>query len=205
VGASLGRCSIPGRTIADDAEDALRPDELEIGMGIHNEPGYKRVSPIPSHTTLISELLSLILDTSDKDRGFLPRKPDDSVVLLVNNLGGVSNLELNVLVGETVRQLGENHGIVPARVFAGAFMTSLNAPGFSITLLALPSDAETTPEMVLGLLDAYTSAVGWSGSLNSSAWTSTPPPPTSLSVASATNDNLPVITSKFNLPSYSTY
>ncbi|KAF8253687.1 dihydroxyacetone kinase [Wilcoxina mikolae CBS 423.85] len=194
VGASLGRCSIPGRTTADDAEDALRPDELEIGMGIHNEPGYKRVSPIPSHPALISELLSLILDTSDNDRGFLPRKSGDKVVLLVNNLGGVSNLELNVLVNETVHQLGENHGIVPARVFAGAFMTSLNAPGFSITLLALPSDAETKPETVLELLDAYTSAVGWGGSLNSSAWTSTPPSPAaSLSAASLSTESLPVI------------
>ena len=169
VGASLGHCHVPGRE--PDASDAgLRPDELEIGMGIHNEPGYRRLSPVPPHPQIVSELLALMLDPSDADRGFLAaRRPADPAVLLVNNLGGLSNLELGALVAEAVRQLTDTYAIVPVRVYAGAFMTSLNAPGFSLTLLALPPPPDTAA--FLALLDAPTTAPGWSPSLPPTAWT----------------------------------
>ena len=175
VGASLGHCHVPGRE--PDAGDAgLRPDELEIGMGIHNEPGCRRLSPVPPHPQLIAELLALVLDPSDADRGFLAaRRPADPVVLLANNLGGLSNLELGVLVAEAVRQLADTYAIVPVRVYAGAFMTSLNAPGFSLTLLALPPPPDTAA--ILALIDAPTTAPGWSPSLPPTAWTAPPPPP----------------------------
>jgi dihydroxyacetone kinase len=174
VGASLGRCSVPGRH--EDVEEALGADELEIGMGIHNEPGCKRVSPIPSHSELVTELLGYLLKPAgqDPDRGFLTRKPTDKLVLLVNNLGGLSNFELNILVGETIQQLNISYNITPVRVFAGPFMTALNAPGFSITLLGLPEEGDITPTTVLDLLDAFTSATGWSNSIKTSTWTSPP-------------------------------
>ena len=191
VGASLGHCHVPGRE--PDAEDAgLRPDELEIGMGIHNEPGYRRLSPVPPHPQIVAELLALMLDPSDADRGFLAaRRPADPAVLLANNLGGLSNLELGALVAETVRQLADTYAIVPVRVYAGAFMTSLNAPGFSLTLLALPPPPDTAA--VLALLDAPTTAPGWSPSLPPTAWTA-PEPPTPPCPAPSTTPSTPSAT-----------
>ncbi|KAI5817323.1 dihydroxyacetone kinase [Pyronema omphalodes] len=193
VGASLGRCHVPGHE--ESTEDALKPDELEIGMGIHNEPGCRRVSPIPSHEQLISDLLKMLLDTSDTDRGFIQRKPGEKVVLLVNNLGGISNLEINILTAETVHQLSSTWKITPCRVFAGSFMTSLNAPGFSITLLTLPEDAAISPDKILQHLDAPTTAVGWTNSLPASHWgNQRPVPPRTLSAATrSAAENLAVV------------
>jgi dihydroxyacetone kinase len=195
IGASLGRCSLPGRQ--DAGEEQLGADEVEIGMGIHNEPGSKRVSPIPSHNELIADLLGYLLKTADQDpdRGFLTRKSTDKMVLLVNNLGGLSNLELNVLVGETIQQLNINYNITPVRVFVGPFMTALNAPGFSITLLNLPEEGEITPTTVLDLLDAFTSATGWGNSIKTSTWNSPPTIKTPASPSKKKKDKeLPTIT-----------
>ena len=101
IGANLDHCTVPGRVENSD----VRINEIEIGMGIHNEPGYKRISPVPPYPELISELLSQLLSTSDEDRSFITRQAGDKVVLLVNNLGGISNLEINVLTNETIQQL----------------------------------------------------------------------------------------------------
>ena len=65
----------------------------EIGMGIHNEPGARRLSPIPPLHELIPQLIENLTSTSDPDRSFVPFKGrGDRVVLLVNNLGGTSEL-----------------------------------------------------------------------------------------------------------------
>ena len=92
-------------------------------MGIHNEPGHSRVSPIPPLRDLVSQLLDFIIRTDDAERSFLPFKHDgnDRVVLMVNNLGGVSELELAGIVGEAVEVLGERN-INILRVLAGTFM-----------------------------------------------------------------------------------
>ena len=91
-------------------------------MGIHNEPGHTRLSPIPPLNKLVDHLLELIMSTSDQERSFLPFKNDgsDEVVLLVNNLGGLSELELGNIAGETVKLL-ENKAKV-LRVLVGSFM-----------------------------------------------------------------------------------
>ena len=101
IGFSLDHCSVPGRT----SEEFLSSNEMEIGMGIHNEPGVKRLSSIPTSTTLATQLLSLLLDKSDPDRAFVPFNPSDETVLMVNNLGSVSNLELSAFAGIAVDQL----------------------------------------------------------------------------------------------------
>lgn len=91
-------------------------------MGIHNEAGYIRLSPIPTLHDLIAHMLDLITSTTDKERSFLPFRNDgkDDVVLLVNNLGGLSELELGVIVGKTVSSLRGKVNI--RRVFSGSFM-----------------------------------------------------------------------------------
>jgi dihydroxyacetone kinase len=75
-------------------------------MGLHNEPGVQILDPTPSPEETIKSMLDLIFDTSP-DRNFTGFKPEDRVVLFVNNLGGMSILEMGGIVSETVNQLGE--------------------------------------------------------------------------------------------------
>ncbi|KAI0047127.1 dihydroxyacetone kinase 1 [Auriscalpium vulgare] len=170
VGVGLEHCHVPGTA---SGEGHLKNTEIEIGMGIHNEPGAQRVSPVPSLHELVAQLLDLLLSTTDSERSFLPvNGQDDEVVLLVNNLGGLSELELGGIVREVEKSLG-GRSIRVQRVLAGTFMTSLNMPGFSLTLLLLPknSSKEYSADVILRLLDASTSAPGWK-------WHSASPPST---------------------------
>lgn len=162
IGFSLNHCSVPGRT----SEEFLSSNEMEIGMGIHNEPGVLRISSIPTSTELASKLLKLLLDKSDPDRAFVPFNPGDKTVLLVNNLGGISNLELSAFAGLVIDQLESKYKMSPSRVYVGTFMTALNGPGVSLTLLNL-SNLRNEGTVLLAL-DAKTTALGWAG--NVSAW-----------------------------------
>jgi dihydroxyacetone kinase len=81
----------------------------------------------------------------------------DNVVVLINNLGAISDLEMGILVNESIRQLTENYSVKVERIFAGRFMTSLEMSGFSLTVLKLSSDS------MLDFVDAETRTVGWSG------------------------------------------
>jgi triose/dihydroxyacetone kinase / FAD-AMP lyase (cyclizing) len=165
IGFSLDHCSVPGRT----SEEFLSANEVEIGMGIHNEPGVNRLSSIPTSNELASKLLKLLLDQSDPDRAFVPFNQGDETVLLVNNLGSISNLELSAFAGIAIDQLDKTYGIKPKRVYVGTYMTALNGPGVSLTLLNISklSDSST----VLAALDAPTTALGWTDSVSISAWT----------------------------------
>lgn len=162
IGASLDHCSVPGRT----SEEFLSAKEIEIGMGIHNEPGVTRLSSIPTSSDLSSKLLKLLLDKEDPDRAFVPFNSGDKTVLMINNLGSLSNLELSAFAGIVVDQLEATYGLKPSRVYTGAFMTALNGPGLSVTLLNLSRTGEA--ESILESLDAPTTAAGWSG--NVKAW-----------------------------------
>lgn len=85
-------------------------------------------------------------------------------MLLINNYGGVSNLELGALTDEAMVQLGRTWNIKPARVLSGSFETSLNGPGFSISLCNLTNAANAVLAPVKELLDLFdmkTSAVHW--------------------------------------------
>jgi dihydroxyacetone kinase len=65
------------------------------------------VSPFPSVEDLISQLLTLICDQNDPERAFVKFNETDDTVLLINNYGGLSNLELGALTQETLSQLGK--------------------------------------------------------------------------------------------------
>lgn len=162
IGFSLDHCSVPGRT----NEEFLAANEVEIGMGIHNEPGVNRLKSIPKSSELAARVLKLLLDKDDPDRAFVPFSAGDKTVLLVNNLGSISNLELSAFSGLVIDQLGSTYDISPVRVYTGTFMTALNGPGVSVTLLNLSRLKD--PKQVLAALDAKTTALGWSG--NVTAW-----------------------------------
>lgn len=79
------------------------------------------------------------------------------MVALLNNLGAISDLEMGVLVNESIKQLTEKFSVEVNRVFSGRFMTSLEMSGFSLTVLRLSSNS------ILELVDAETKTCGWSG------------------------------------------
>lgn len=99
----------------------LGASEIEIGLGIHNESGHKRVSPIPPLSELLPQLIDLLTSTSDPERSFVPFKGKDNIVLLVNNLGGLSELELGAVAGAARKAL-DAKGFTISRVLAGSFM-----------------------------------------------------------------------------------
>jgi dihydroxyacetone kinase len=115
----------------------------------------------------VDEMLRQLLDPSDDERAFLANRTE-SMVLLINNLGGLSVLELGSITTEIVDRLHSQYNINLARIFAGTFMTSLNGPGFSITLLnVVPSSLNVG---LLELLDAPCEAPGWSAPVRTATW-----------------------------------
>ncbi|KAF2462212.1 dihydroxyacetone kinase [Lineolata rhizophorae] len=168
IGASLSHVHVPGRSASDDLTASLAANEAELGMGIHNEAGSGRHSAdLPS---LVCTMLAQLLDPTDNDRAFLSVSSNDKTVLLVNNLGGVSVLEMGGVTAEVVKQLEEAWGIHPARIISGTFMTSLNGLGFSITLLKLADTGLGPGKSMLELLDAPAEVTGWSAPVKSETW-----------------------------------
>lgn len=92
-------------------------------MGIHNESGHQRL-PAPTLNELVPALLELLTSTTDPERSFVPfQGKGDRVVLLINNLGGLSELELGGITNQVRKDL-EGRGIKIERVLAGTFMVS---------------------------------------------------------------------------------
>lgn len=164
VGASLEHVHVPGREANTGA--GLADGQVEIGMGIHNEPGSgSGKMDLPE---LVGKMLTQLLDSNDKDRAFLNVNSNE-VVLLVNNLGGISVLEMGGITTEVVSQLREKHNIRPVRIISGTFMTSLNGQGFSISLLNVVNTEIGGPSMI-ELLDAPSEVTGWAAPIQKSTW-----------------------------------
>ncbi|XP_060119264.1 triokinase/FMN cyclase [Heteronotia binoei] len=146
LGVSLSPCSVPG----SKPTFHLAEDEFELGLGIHGEAGVRRMKMMP-----VDKIVKLMLDhmTDPSNASHVPLKPGASVVLMVNNLGGLSYLELAIVAGSAVQCL-ENRGIHIARAFVGSFMTALEMAGVSLTLLLVDDE-------LLNLIDSETSAVAW--------------------------------------------
>lgn len=167
VGASLDHVHVPGRAPPDpNSDEVLASEEVEIGMGIHNEPGSGRaVVDLPE---LVKKMLQQMLDSKDEDRAFLNVNSNE-IVLLINNLGGVSVLELGGITAEVVSQLEKTYNIKPVRILAGTYMTSLNGLGFSISILNVVNTDIGGPSM-LQLLDAPSEAAGWAAPIRKETW-----------------------------------
>ncbi|KAK4058105.1 hypothetical protein OIO90_000844 [Microbotryomycetes sp. JL221] len=168
IGFGLEHCHVPG---TDAGEAYLKDNELEIGMGIHNEPGVRKVSPLPSSEKLVNDLLTTLTATDDEERSYLDFKHDgkDEVILMVNNLGGLAELELSAVTHDAAKWLAAKR-ISVERVISGSFMSSLNLPGASLTLVLLPrepvspsfdSKLRFDKDLILDLFDAPTEAPGW--------------------------------------------
>ncbi|EPX74726.1 dihydroxyacetone kinase Dak1 [Schizosaccharomyces octosporus yFS286] len=162
INASLAHVHVPGQGPRDD-DESMAHDEMELGMGIHNEPGCRRISPIPSIDDLVSEMLKQLLDQSDKDRAYVNINSEDEVVLVMNNLGGLSLLEFSAVSSKVEEALAEQYSIRPVRVYAGIFTTSLNGLGFGITLFRTTDHININGKEIsfLNLLDEPVEATGW--------------------------------------------
>ena len=140
---------------------------VEIGLGLHNETGMFNIAQ-PSGEAMITQMLDLILNQEDPERAFVKFKKDDELVLLVNNQGGLSNLEMGAVVNETLDQL-EAQGIIPKRVFQGCFMGSMNMPGVSLSLTNLTNISDDTgiaTSRLLELIDAPHTSFAWPATQN---------------------------------------
>ena len=160
---------MPGRAAPDPNSDEIIPaNEIEVGMGIHNEPGSHRVTAtLPE---LVKTMLGQMLDQEDEDRAFTPITSSDEVVLFINNLGGVSMLEIAGITAEVSKQLKSSYGLTPVRTISGTFLTSLNGLGFSISVMKLTDTGLGAGKSMLELLDAPAEAVGWAAPTRKGTW-----------------------------------
>ena len=128
MGMALTSCTVPA---AGKPTFELGETEIEIGIGIHGEPGRHR-EPLGSAADLAERLLDPIVHDLPFERG-------DAVLAFVNGMGGTPLLELYVVFAEVARILG-GHGITIERSLVGPFITSLEMAGCSITLLKLDDE-----------------------------------------------------------------
>ncbi|KAF9869569.1 dihydroxyacetone kinase [Colletotrichum karsti] len=159
IGSALDHCHVPGRQF-----QSLSPDACALGAGIHNEPAQQLLTPFPSVKDLVEKMLKLTCDPTDPERAFVKFEAGDEVTLLINNYGGLSVLELGALTDEVQSQLASTWNIKPCRTLSGTFETSLNAPGFSISLVNISAAARQSSASaaeLLNLLDRQTTAVSW--------------------------------------------
>ncbi len=128
MGMALTSCTVPaaGKPTFD-----LGDDEMEIGIGIHGEPGRKRMK-LAGADEITEMLATPILDD-------LPFKRGDSVLAFVNGMGGTPLIELYVVYNALNRILS-GRGITIARNLVGNYITSLDMAGCSITLLRLDDE-----------------------------------------------------------------
>lgn len=104
VGVSLGHVHIPGREVTVTSE---KSGQVELGMGIHNESGCRVLSPQPELPELIDLMLDQLLNMQDSDRAYVNIREAKDIVLMVNNLGSISVLELGGITRRVVASLGK--------------------------------------------------------------------------------------------------
>jgi dihydroxyacetone kinase-like protein len=144
MGVALTSCTVPA---AGRPTFEIGPDEIEIGVGIHGEPGRRR-EKLASANALADEMIAAILGD------FAPPAKED-VLLLVNGFGGTPAMELYVMY-HSARGLLEKRGLRVSRSLVGNYVTSLDMAGCSLTVSLLDDELR-------GLWDApvHTAGLRW--------------------------------------------
>ncbi|DBA03448.1 TPA: hypothetical protein N0F65_002856 [Lagenidium giganteum] len=150
MGVAIKACTLPGQ---EEQSRELGDDEMELGLGIHGEPGVQKceLQGVPALTKLLVDQIASV----DTPVG-LALGNGSKAVLMVNNLGSTTNMELYVVAKYAIKAL-EAKGIEVERTVVGSFMTALDMAGFSLSLWKSNGDAA-----LLKLFDAPTSAPAWS-------------------------------------------
>jgi dihydroxyacetone kinase-like protein len=128
MGVALTSCTVPA---AGKPTFAIGDDEMEIGVGIHGEPGRRRVH-LERADQIAGEMMSPILAD-------LALKPGTPVLLLANGFGGTPAMELYLMFGSAKRHL-DQVGATLARSLVGSYVTSLDMAGCSLTVCVLDDE-----------------------------------------------------------------
>jgi dihydroxyacetone kinase-like protein len=123
MGMALTSCTVPA---AGKPTFEIGDDEMEIGIGIHGEPGRERMAIKSAR-----EIVEMMADAIISD---LPYQSGDKVIAMVNGMGGTPLIELYVVYNE-LNKICESKGITIARRLIGDYITSLDMAGCSITLV----------------------------------------------------------------------
>lgn len=144
MGMALTPCTVPA---AGKPTFTLNENEVEMGVGIHGEPGRTRM-PMKPANDFVDLMFTAIIDD-------LPYKPGEKTIAMLNGMGGTPSMELYILYAR-LAELCKQKGIVIARNLVGNYITSLEMQGFSITLLKADNE-------ILSLWDApvHTPALRW--------------------------------------------
>jgi dihydroxyacetone kinase-like protein len=130
MGVALTACTPPAK---GSPLFALGEDEIEMGVGIHGEPGRERKEMAPADA-IVDELLEAVVTD-------LPYRDGDRVALMINGLGGTPISELYILFRRAHQQLAER-GITVARSYVNEYCTSLDMAGASLTLVRLDEEID---------------------------------------------------------------
>lgn len=141
MGAAIEPCTVPA---AGKPGFTLSDDEMEIGIGIHGEPGTHR-EPVKKADEIVDMLLSQILEDIDYS--------GSEVAVMINGAGGTPLMELYIINNRVSDVLAEK-GIRVHKTFVGEYMTSIEMQGFSISLLRLDDEMKQ-------LLDAAADTPAW--------------------------------------------
>ncbi len=144
MGMALTSCAVPaaGKPTFD-----IGDDEMEIGIGIHGEPGRKRLE-----MKTADEITEMMAEAIISD---LPYESGDRVIAMVNGMGGTPQIELYIIYNK-LNEICQSKGITIARQLVGNYITSLEMQGASITLVKADDE-------ILALWDApvLTPALRW--------------------------------------------
>ncbi len=141
MGTALTSCTVPaaGKPTFD-----IGPDEIEMGVGIHGEPGRERMKLKPA-----DELVDMMFEAVSSD---VPYKQGEESIVMVNGMGGTPLMELYICYNRVVQLCGKK-GIKIARCLVGNYITALDMEGFSLTMMKANAD-------ILALWDAPVHAPG---------------------------------------------
>jgi dihydroxyacetone kinase-like protein len=128
MGMALTSCTVPA---AGKPTFELGEDEMEIGIGIHGEPGRRRVKLAPA-----AEITEMLATPVIEDLGL---KAGERVLAFINGMGGTPLIELYIVANELSKIL-RGRDITIARSLVGSYITSLEMAGCSITLLRLDDE-----------------------------------------------------------------
>lgn len=142
MGVALTPCTLP---TAGKPSFELADDEMEIGLGVHGEPGVKRTKVMPA-----DDVVDILFDKIQAD---LKLEAGENALLYINGLGGTPVSELYILYNRAWDRLAEI-GVNVTRSLVGNYFTSLEMQGASLTIMRL--DDEMTK-----LYDAPINTAGW--------------------------------------------
>lgn len=131
MGMAISPCAIPA---AGEPSFTLKENEMEVGIGIHGEPGIERKN-ITSADNIATELTEKVLEDMNIAK-------NDEVAVMINGLGATPNMELYI-INKKVQDILAHKGINVYRTFVGEYMTALEMGGCSVTLLKLDDELKS--------------------------------------------------------------